>query len=168
MKQEDIAKALEAIGKSGITVNGDLVLEKKVEYEVANVENGGIGIQIMQEGLSNAKQQEAEPKKEIGSEELACAIENCQQYFWGNSAYAVLFCLMRDKVKKEISQTKFERMVEMLPYKKTRSYQCPTGTIANAFSDNTFLRTNISEWETSGAPQRAVLLLQKLREELKL
>lgn len=39
--------ALEAIGKSGITVNGDLVLEKKVEYEVANVESGGIGIQIL-------------------------------------------------------------------------------------------------------------------------
>jgi len=46
MKQEDIQKALEAIGKSGIIVKGDLVLEKKVDYEVANVENGGIGIQI--------------------------------------------------------------------------------------------------------------------------
>ena len=46
MKQEDIIAALEAVKKSGITVNGDLVLEKKVDYEVANVENGGIGIQI--------------------------------------------------------------------------------------------------------------------------
>lgn len=46
MKQEDIIAALEAVKKSSITVNGDLVLEKKVEYEVANVENGGIGIQI--------------------------------------------------------------------------------------------------------------------------
>jgi len=46
MKKEDIQAALEAIGKSGITVKGDLVLEKKVDYEVANVENGGIGIQI--------------------------------------------------------------------------------------------------------------------------
>ena len=47
MKKEDIQAALEAISKSGITVNGDLVLEKKVDYEVANVENGGIGIQII-------------------------------------------------------------------------------------------------------------------------
>lgn len=46
MKQEDIIAALEVVKKSGITVNGDLVLEKKVDYEVANVENGGIGIQI--------------------------------------------------------------------------------------------------------------------------
>ncbi len=46
MKKEDMMAALEAISKSGITVKGDLVLEKKVDYEVANVENGGIGIQI--------------------------------------------------------------------------------------------------------------------------
>lgn len=47
MKQEDLQKALEAISKSGITVAGDLVLEKHVEYEVNNVEDGGIGIQIV-------------------------------------------------------------------------------------------------------------------------
>lgn len=46
MTQEEMQKALEAIGKSGITVQGDLVLEKKVEYEIGNVETSGIGIQI--------------------------------------------------------------------------------------------------------------------------
>ena len=46
MKQEDLRKALEAIAKNGITVNGDLVLEKHVENEICNVEAGGIGIQI--------------------------------------------------------------------------------------------------------------------------
>lgn len=46
MTKEEMMAALEAIGKNGITVKGDLVLEKKVDYEVANVENGGIGIQI--------------------------------------------------------------------------------------------------------------------------
>lgn len=46
MKQEDIQKALEVIGRSGIHVAGDLVLKKNVEYEVNNVEAGGIGIQI--------------------------------------------------------------------------------------------------------------------------
>lgn len=46
MKKEDIQQALEVLGNSGIIVNGDLVLEKKVEYEVNNVESGGIGIQV--------------------------------------------------------------------------------------------------------------------------
>lgn len=47
MKKEDIQAALEAIGKGDIQVAGDLVLEKHVEYEVANVEEGGIGIQVI-------------------------------------------------------------------------------------------------------------------------
>lgn len=47
MRQEDVKKALEALGKGGITVAGDLVLEKHVEHEVNNVEAGGIGIQIV-------------------------------------------------------------------------------------------------------------------------
>ena len=46
MTQEQLQKALESIGKSGINVAGDLVLEKNVQYEVNNVECGGIGIQI--------------------------------------------------------------------------------------------------------------------------
>ena len=47
MKQENIQKTLEAVAKSGMTVNGDFVLEKHVEYEISNVESGGIGIQII-------------------------------------------------------------------------------------------------------------------------
>lgn len=37
---------LEKILKSGITVQGDFVMEKHVENEIGNVEAGGIGIQI--------------------------------------------------------------------------------------------------------------------------
>lgn len=47
MDEEKIKKVLETISKSGITVAGDLVLEKSVQYEVNNVEDGGIGIQII-------------------------------------------------------------------------------------------------------------------------
>ena len=44
--QKNLRKTLEAVAKSGITVNGDFVLEKHVEYEIGNVENDGIGIQV--------------------------------------------------------------------------------------------------------------------------
>ena len=62
MKKEDIQAALEAISKSGIQVAGDLVLEKNVEYEVANVEDGGIGIQI----VNGSTPKVANPKKGCG------------------------------------------------------------------------------------------------------
>lgn len=50
MTQEELRKALEALGNSGITVNGDLVLSKHVENEIGNVEAGGIGIQNVYTG----------------------------------------------------------------------------------------------------------------------
>ncbi len=46
MKKEDIEEALKTISKSGVTVAGDLVLEKHVDKEIGNVEKGGIGIMI--------------------------------------------------------------------------------------------------------------------------
>ena len=47
MNQEDIQKTFEAMGKCDIRIAGDLVMEKHVEYEVENVEPGGIGIQLV-------------------------------------------------------------------------------------------------------------------------
>ena len=35
---------LKTLAESGITINGDLVLEKHVEHEIGNVEKGGIGV----------------------------------------------------------------------------------------------------------------------------
>ena len=46
MNQEEIQKTIELLSKGGITVQGDFVVSKHVEYEVNNVEKGGVGIQI--------------------------------------------------------------------------------------------------------------------------
>ena len=155
MNQEDIKKALEAIGKGGIHVAGDLVLEKKVEYEVNNVENGGIGIQIIN-GEKNSD------RKVFSKEQLARAIEHCQEFFWGNSAYAVVFCICRDEYNMNMGKTAFEDMVEKLPYKRKRDFTCPKGTIANAFSDNQIFNENIKEWDRYSPLLRII----KLRDEL--
>lgn len=159
MKQEEIQKTLEVMSKSGITVAGDLVLEKKVEYEVNNVENGGIGIQIVNGDHHPAT---APEQKELSKPRLAVAIENCQKYFWGNSAYAVVFCICRDLFKTSFSKTSFEEMVEGLPYKKKRSFSCPKGTIANAFSDNHIYNENISEWDRYNPLPRITILRDEL------
>ena len=69
MNQEELQKALEALGKSGITVNGDLVLEKHVENEIGNVEAGGIGIQI-----NNGK----DSSLSVSDKDIKSAIEELQ------------------------------------------------------------------------------------------
>lgn len=40
----EIEQLMKQLAQGGITVQGDFVMEKKVEYEVNNVEQGGIGI----------------------------------------------------------------------------------------------------------------------------
>ena len=58
-------------------------------------------------------------------------------------------------------------MIEDLPYKKKRSHTCPTGTIANAFSDNPIYNDPVNEWDHI-ASKRIVKLRDELRRELKL
>lgn len=74
MRQEELQAALEALGRGGITVNGDLVIEKKVDYEVANVEAGGIGIQI-----NNNYGGEKQAPLAINDKEIKEAIEELLQ-----------------------------------------------------------------------------------------
>ena len=107
--------------------------------------------------------------KELTNEELARAVENCQEYFWANSAYAVLFCIMRDDFnQKDLSMATYERKIELLPYKTTREHTCPAGTIANAFSDNAIFNSPTDKWDDMNASKRIVKLRDALRKELKL
>jgi len=106
-------------------------------------------------------------KKEPSKEKLARAIENCQTFFWGNSSYAVLFCLFRDDYKMAMSKKTFETMIESLPFKKKRDFYCNEGTIANAFSDNPVFNSHVDEWGKT-ASNRILNLRDKLRKQLDL
>ena len=87
MKKEDLMAALEAISKSGIKVAGDLVLEKHVEHEVANVEAGGIGIQInngssakpakpaAKRGKQDSGEKPEKPRETMTFQHKACVLE---------------------------------------------------------------------------------------------
>lgn len=79
MTQEELQKALEAIGKGGIQVAGDLVVEKHVENEIGNVENGGIGIQIM--NGKNVSQSEANQPQSIDEQQQEGKSEKDEEKF---------------------------------------------------------------------------------------
>lgn len=72
MEIEDLAKLLTGCN---INVKGDLVMEKHVEHEVANVEAGGIGIQI----IGDKKPKDSDGKEEEGSEEDDSKEENPEE-----------------------------------------------------------------------------------------
>lgn len=55
MDLDEIQKALDLAKQIGIHVQGDFVMKKEVQYEVNNVEDGGIGIQINHNDKGAAK-----------------------------------------------------------------------------------------------------------------
>ena len=116
----------------------------------------------------NQKGNNQDYRNEQIDEMLVQAIENCQQYFWGNSAYAVVFCVCRDDLNMKISQSAFEKKVEELPYKKKRDYKCSKGTIANVFSDNPIYKDNVNKWDGFNPASRIIKLRNELRNEIKL
>ena len=109
-----------------------------------------------------------EAKGELDRNRLASAIESCQPFFWGASAYAVVFCLLRDEYDIENNQSAFERMVEELPYAGKRDFVCGKGTLANAFKNNPVFTKSISRWRMLNAPSRAITLLEELQKRMEL
>jgi hypothetical protein len=152
--------------------------EKKSEIHITNNFNAPIGqhidhvdtINFRMDGDGNfhfGMVDNVTKDKKLSPEMLARAIENCQLYFWANASYAVVFCICRDSYKIKMSKSDFEEMIEKLPYTKKRSHTCPTGTIANAFSDNPIYADPISEWDNR-ASKRIIKLRDELLSELKL
>lgn len=145
----------------GVTFTGSVTFNGPM-FDIHDNEHVHIGM----EGVSTSSKSQGEVK-EMNNEQLARTIENCQQFFWANASYAVVFCICRDSYKVKMSKSDFETMIEDLPYKKKRSYTCPTGTIANAFSDNPIYADPISEWDNR-ASKRIIKLRDELLSELKL
>ncbi len=142
---------------------GDIINGNKYEFG-DNSRMINIQVNVNQQG-DNSPEGSVTPK-ELNDEQLARAIENCQEYFWGKASYAVVFCVCRDDYKMTPNMSAFERKVESLPYKKKRDYVCKTGTITNAFSDNNIYHSHVDKWKEEGADVRQIKLRDELRKEL--
>lgn len=144
----------------GVTFTGSVTFNGPM-FDIHDNEHVHIGM----EGVSTSSKSQG-GVKEMNPEQLARAIENCQQYFWANASYAVVFCICRDSYKVKMSKSDFETMIEDLPYTRKRSYTCPPGTIANAFSNNRIFYENVSDWENFNPLPRIIKLRDELRKAL--
>ena len=97
---------------------------------------------------------------------LTRVIEDCQPWFWGNSAYAVVFCVCRDLLSKKQTKADFEKMIEGLPYTRCRTYVCRPGTVSNAFRNNPVFDENIRDWDSFSVLPRIIRLRDELEKSL--
>lgn len=97
MDFDEIQKALDLAKQMGIHVQGDFVMKKEVQYEVNNVEAGGIGIQVVNGGKPSDENPLTVEEKEI--------IGELKTVFWGDEEEATKFLRSIQNMKdKEITQ----------------------------------------------------------------
>ena len=102
--------------------------------------------------------------KEITPEQLKRAVEACKDYFYSQTAWAVVYALCVEEYGFDRNKASFERFIQSL--KADVEKGCPNGTIQSAETSSPFFKQPISEWRELHAPERVFTLLDNLRTEL--
>ena len=87
-------------------------------------------------------------KRDIPAVLVAC-VENVREYFWKDSAMAVIFCVCRDRYGYADNMSQFER-----------DFQCQEGLLSNTFRNNPYMRLPIDKWRENGAKERVLRLVE--------
>ena len=80
---------------------------------------------------------------------LATCVDSVRQYFWGDSALAVIFCTCRDCYSYVNNMSQFER-----------DFNCQEGLLSNTFRNNPYMRLHVDKWAQQGAKQRVLQLME--------
>ena len=93
---------------------------------------------------------EGATEKEVDLTDLIICANRVSQYFWSDSAMAVIFCVCRDCYHYEDNMSQFER-----------DFQCREGLISNTFKNNPYMRLPIDKWAQKGAKPRVLFLVDE-------
>lgn len=89
-----------------------------------------------------------------------------QNLFWGNSSFAILFCVCRDYYGYPNNMSMFENEFAELFNDDCLHYKCTPGTIVSAFFNNSFLKLPVEKWKENGVKPRALILADRFKEAL--
>lgn len=167
----EIFATFEGWHEMAIVIRDYLIDEKHKQLEERNDNdakiafNGNVTYNAPVQFTNAIKNEEAE-KCELSRKELAKAVFAVQRYMWGSSAYAVLFCELRDHRGYQGNMAQFERDMETMAKEMDLDWQCKAGTISDAFRNNPYMEKNVDRWVEMGVKDRAITLLRKFQKEL--
>ena len=99
---------------------------------------------------ANVTQQAAAPSAAMSDEKpdvstLVACVAEVRDYFWSDSAMAVIFCCCRDCYGYANIMSQFER-----------DFHCQEGLLSNTFRNNPYMRLPVSKWEQNGVKDRVL------------
>ena len=94
------------------------------------------------------------PSESLGDEQpdvstLVACVARVREYFWSDSAMAVIFCVCRDCYGYVNNMSQFER-----------DFHCQEGLLSNTFRNNSYMRLPVSRWEQNGVKTRVLRLVE--------
>lgn len=125
-------------GNVGYIYNGDVTYNGSVNYSNDN------------------KEQKQEQEEVVSIDKLVESTGQVRQYFWGDSSWAVIFCVCRDCFNYADNMSQFER-----------EFHCQEGLLSNTFRNNTYMRLPIDKWEQNGAKERVLRLVDAYKKAVK-
>ena len=115
-----------------ICVITDIVCGHAMEYGLK------VDYSCMQDHIKESHQ------AKMNDEVLARAIESVSYHLSSQSAWAVVYCVLRDDYG-YMNQRQFERDVLTLPFSKTMK-ECPDGTVSKTLSNNSYMQRSVDHW----------------------
>ena len=141
MTEEEKIQLLSKLVNGGNTKIGQIILDNHGTMNINNGETKPMG-----DNLAST---------DIDSSMVSQALAKCGDYIWGNSAYAVPFCVCRDVYGWEDNASLFERKLEL------EGVELPPGTINTTINRNPYMKLPIFKWRDNGAKERVL----KFKEE---
>lgn len=169
--ERDISRLHEVMGiLLDETKKGNLPTAEEEERKWARVNdktNGAIDKELndLRVYIDQIKKNNNEPPA-LDTERLGYAVEEVQAGFWGQSSWAVVFCVCRDLFGGTNNASQFERDVQALAKKHQFSFKCPKGTVSRTISDNPYMQKPVDKWASAKAPERVISLVQALKAAL--
>ncbi len=148
MTQEEKMNIVNALTKGGNVNIGQFV-----------VENNG----TMNYNAAKESEQDQQREQMPTGDSFAKAIGKVSGLFWGNSSYAVLYCVCRDKYGIS-NRSEWERMIALLPNKT--DYTCTPGVVSSTINDHKYMEMHTDKWESNNAPQRVMKLVEGFKSSL--
>ena len=145
----------------------DLKLKLFQELTRGNVKIGQLIMEVKGNNTYNEQPRTVEEEKvTLTTSKIGKALEAVQDIMWGQSANAVIFCALRDNHGYADNMSQYERDWKIMAGERRLSCQCPEGTLRAAFRDNPYLKLPVEKWCTNGAPDRAIMLIEKFEKSI--
>lgn len=121
------------------------------------VVNGGAPHVHFHEAPHEKADAKPSPSEVIASEGFPLALRQAQPYFWAQSSWAVVYCVLRDRFGFAGSMRDFEHCIQSLP--QPLGYTCPDDIVSKTIRTNPYMKLSIDKWTSATACKERVTRL---------